>query len=64
MKKKHLISLMAGLPDDADLDFCLYQDRGDSTIPIIPEDIYFNGIDFSTDDNGNICNIKINLLQN
>lgn len=63
MKKKHLMQLMAGIPDEADLNFNLFLDRGDGRISAFCSDeLTFIGLDFSTDETSNeICSTSIKL---
>jgi hypothetical protein len=63
MKKKHLMQLMAGIPDEADLNFNLFLDRGDGKISAFCSDeLTFIGLDFSTDETNNeICSTSIKL---
>lgn len=63
MKKKHLMQLMAGIPDDADLNFNLFLDRGDGKISAFcGDELTFIGLDFSTDETNNeICSTTIKL---
>lgn len=63
MKKKHLMQLLAGIPDEADLNFNLFLDRGDGRISaFVGDELTFIGLDFSTDDtNKEICSTTIKL---
>lgn len=63
MKKKHLMQLLAGIPDEADLNFNLFLDKGDGKISAFCSDeLTFIGLDFSTDDTNNeICSTSIKL---
>lgn len=63
MKKKHLMQMMAGIPDEADLNFNLFLDRGDGRISaFVSDELTFIGLDFSTDDtNKEICSTSIKL---
>ena len=63
MKKKHLMQLLAGIPDEAALNFNLFLDRGDGRIcAFVSDELTFIGLDFSTDDtNKEICSTSIKL---
>lgn len=63
MKKKHLMQLLAGIPDEADLNFNLFLEKGDGKISAFcGEELTFIGLDFSTDDtNKEICSTSIKL---
>lgn len=66
MKKKILISLLAGIPDDADIQFNffgVYPEENKMDLYAKMPDMFFNGMDYRTDDDGNICSVSLNFIE-
>lgn len=66
MKKKILITLLAGIPDDADIlfnFFGVYPEEEKMDLYAKMPDMFFKGMDYSTDDDGNIHSVSLNFIE-
>lgn len=66
MKKKILLTLLAGIPDDADIlfnFFGVYPEEEKMDLYAKMPDMFFKGMDYETDDDGNIHSVSLNFIE-
>lgn len=66
MKKKILLSLLAGISGDADIQFNFfgtYPEEDKMDLYAKMPNMFFKGMDYSTDSDGNICGVSLNFIE-